>query len=257
VPLEKTPTALDIIVPVYNEADNIVDVLDSLWHSVRTPFRVLICYDRDDDTTLEAVSRYRQPLDIVLVKNRGRGIHSAVVTGFEASTANAVLVFPADDIHNAGIIDRLFAEFERGCEVVAPSRFMKGGVMKGCPWLKAVLVRTAAFTLFHFAIVPTHDATNGFRLFSRRVLRTFLIESSQGGSFSIELLVKCHRSRWPVGEIPAVWHERSAGQSRFRVIRWVPAYLRWYFYAFATTYLRRSTSTVARRDAAFVPGRVV
>lgn len=117
--------------------------------------------------------------------------------------------------------------------------------MKGCPWLKAVLVRFAAFTLQHFARLPTHDATNGFRLFSRRVLDEIKIESSQGFAYSIELLVKCHRLGWKFGEVPALWFERTKGKSRFRVIKWLPVYLRWYFYAFMTTYLRRGADSVA------------
>jgi dolichol-phosphate mannosyltransferase len=49
--------------------------------------------------------------------------------------------------------------------------------------------------------------------------------------------VKCHRLGWPIGEVPIEWYERTAGQSRFRVLKWLPKYLRWYFYAFATTWL--------------------
>lgn len=243
---------LDILIPVYNEADNIVDVLDAVRRYVKTPFRVLICYDHEDDNTLGALARYDHPsFEIELVKNPGRGIHSAVVAGFRASSAPAVLIFPADDVHNTGIIDTLVERFQRGDKVVAPSRFMKGGQMQGCPWLKAILVRCAAFTLYHFAIVPTHDATNGFRLFSREILDTVEIESSLGGSYSIELLVKCHRLGWPISEVPAVWFERSKGQSRFRVFRWVPAYLRWYLYAFMTTYVRLGADTVrVRRQVA-------
>ena len=70
------------------------------------------------------------------------------------------------------------------------------------------------------------------------------IESTSGFAYSIELLVKCHRLGWKVGEVPVSWYERKAGQSRFRVLRWLPQYLRWFFYAFATTYLRRGPDTV-------------
>ncbi len=241
---------LDIIIPVYNEAENILEILHSLHRHVKTSFRVLICYDHEGDTTLAALRAYSSTgVDIIPVRNRGQGIHSAVVTGIYVSTAPAVLVFPADDKENAGIIDHLVSACRQGYEVVAPSRFMPGGCMRGCPWLKALLVRTAAFALYHFAIVPTHDATNGFRLFSRRVLDSVEIESSQGGTYSIELLVKCHRLGWPIAEVPAVWLERSAGKSRFRLFRWVPSYLRWFLYAFATTYLRRGACTVPLRQA--------
>ncbi len=236
---------LDIIIPVYNEGENIVSVLDSLHRSVRTPFRVLVCYDHDADTTLPVVRGYPGgAFEIVPVKNRGRGVHGAVRSGFEASQAPAVLVLPADDPYNAGIIDLMVQQLAEGCEIVAASRLMKGGCMRDCPWLKAVLVRVAAFTLHHLARVPTHDATSGFRLFSRRVLDTIEIESSEGFTFSIELLVKCHRLGWRIGELPAVWFERRSGASRFRLLEWLPAYLRWYLYAFETTYCRRRGSAV-------------
>ena len=48
-----------------------------------------------------------------------------------------------------------------------------------------------------------------------------------GFAYSIELLVKAHRLGWPIAEVPFLWHERKAGQSRFRTLRWLPAYLRW------------------------------
>lgn len=237
---------LDIIIPVYNEGRNIIGILEALRRSVNTPFRVLICYDHEEDNTLEALKAYRKaPFEILLVQNPGRGVHGAIMTGFRASAAPAVLVFPADDTYNAGIFDRMFQQFREGCEIVVASRFIAGGCMKGCPLLKAALVRLAAFTLYFFARLPAHDATNGFRLFSRRVLDQVAIESSQGFAYSIELLVKCHRLGWKIGEVPALWFQRAHGKSRFRVIRWFPGYLRWYLYAFATTWLGRGADTVA------------
>jgi dolichol-phosphate mannosyltransferase len=103
--------------------------------------------------------------------------------------------------------------------------------------------------LHHIACVPTHDASNGFRMFSRRAIDTIAVESDAGFCYSIELLVKAHRLGWKIGEVPARWFERAHGQSRFRVLRWLPAYLRWYAYAFATTFLRRGADTVPMKTA--------
>ncbi|MBD3379114.1 MAG: glycosyltransferase [Candidatus Omnitrophica bacterium] len=229
---------LDIIIPVYNEGDNIIPVLDALKNGVKTPFRVLICYDDENDNTLSALASYGDPgFGILKVRNRGKGPHGAVVTGFRESDAEAALVLPADDTYNAGIIDRMFEKFRDGCEIVAASRFIPGGCMKGAPWKKALLVRASAFTLHHFARLPVHDPSNGFRLFSRRTLDQIPIESSRGFIYSIELLVKAHRLGWKICEVPAKWYERTSGKSRFRLGDWMPAYLRWYFYAFATTFL--------------------
>jgi dolichol-phosphate mannosyltransferase len=158
-------------------------------------------------------------------------------------------MLPADDDFNAPILDQMVALARQGCDIICASRFMPGGKMVGCPWLKALLVRAGAFTLHHFARLPTHDASSGFRLFSRRVIDRIEIESDQGFCYSIELLVKAHRLGWRIGEVPAAWYERKHGTSRFRVLKWLPAYLRWYLYAFATTYLRRPSSTVTMKPA--------
>jgi dolichol-phosphate mannosyltransferase len=243
---------LDIVIPVYNEGGNILSTLAALARDVRTPSRVLICYDTADDDTLPAVRSHPQAhagLAVEFVRNRGRGAHQAVMTGFGAGGSPFVVMYAADDDYNAGILDRMVALGDAGCDVVCASRFMPGGGMVGCPLIKAVLVRTANFTLHHFARVPTRDASVGFRMFSRRVIDQIVVESDRGFCYSIELLVKCHRLGWKIGEVPARWFERKHGQSRFRVFRWLPAYLRWYGYAFATTFLRRPAATVPRQGS--------
>jgi dolichol-phosphate mannosyltransferase len=240
--------ALDIIIPVYNEGRNIVATLTALARDVTTPARVLVCYDRPDDDTLGTIRDHPDAhagLPVEFVRNTGHGAHGAVMTGFAASTAPLVLMYPADDHYNARMLDKMVALAHTGCDIVCASRFMPGGAMVGCPLLKAVLVRSANFTLRHFARLPTTDASNGFRLFSRRVIERIAVESDQGFCYSIELLVKAHRLGWRIGEVPAQWFERRHGESRFRVLRWLPAYLRWYGYAFATTLLRRPPETVA------------
>lgn len=227
-------TQLDILIPVYREGAFILKILDLLGARVKTPFRVLLCYDEDSDETLAAVRDYKSRFDIVPVKNQGTGVHGAIMTGFKASSAPAVLVYPADDDANAGTIDELVRCFGSGSDIAAPSRFMKGGCMVGCRWTKAFLVRTAAFMLYYFAGLPTHDPTNGFRLFSRRVIEKIPVESTSGFAFSIELLVKSHRLGWKISEIPSRWFERKQGKSRFKIFRWLPVYLRWFAFAFQT-----------------------
>ncbi len=240
---------LDIVIPVYNEGRNIVATLSTLAQHLATPARVLICYDHPDDDTLPAIRDNPEAfagLPVEFLRNTGRGAHSAVMTGFGASRAPFVLMYPADDHTNAAMLDRMVALARGGCDIVCASRFMPGGAMVGCPPLKAVLVRAGNFSLRRLARLPASDASNGFRLFSRRVIDEIAVESDQGFCYSIELLVKAHRLGWRVGEVPVQWFERRHGASRFRVLKWLPAYLRWYAYAFATTWLRRPPVTVVR-----------
>jgi dolichol-phosphate mannosyltransferase len=242
---------LDIVIPVYNEGRYIVATLSLLARSLKTPARVLICYDHDEDDTLPAVRHNPTAyagLAVDFVRNSGRGAHGAVMSGFAASKAPFVLMYPADDDYNAPLLDGMVAAARGGCDIVCASRFMPGGAMVGCPLIKAVLVRAGNFTLHHLARLPTTDASNGLRLFSRRVVERIAVESDRGFCYSIELLVKTHRLGWRISEIPAQWFERRHGESRFRVFAWLPSYLRWYLYAFATTLLRRSPDTVVLRD---------
>ena len=103
---------LDIVIPVYNEGKNIVATLRAIDREVRTRARVLLIYDRPDDNTFAAVEAHRgefADLTIEFLANKSRGAHAAVMTGFSASKAPHVLMFPADDDYNACILDTMLA----------------------------------------------------------------------------------------------------------------------------------------------------
>ena len=245
---------IDIVIPVYNECGNIVSVLDSLFEHVKTPYRVLICYDIDEDDTLAVLDNYPpERAEIMLVKNYGQGPNQAVISGFRASTAPAVLVHMADDDYNAPLIDQMYQQFKMGHDVITGSRYIKGGCYQGAPLLKQILTRTASFTLYHLRGMPIHDATNGFRLFSRRLIDTVEITSSEGFTFTFELLVKADRLGWKISEVPATWIERTVGTSRFKVKEWILPYLRWYLYGLETRWLGKRANTVVLNDPAQAP----
>lgn len=228
----------EIIVPVYNEGAGIRRMLDSLKEHLQYPVRVLICYDFEEDSTLQALRDYDAgPLEVVCVRNRTPGPHGAVLSGFAASRAPCVITFPADDDFNAPRVNHLIEAFQKGNEIVVACRFMAGGKMEGCPLLKSILVRTSSFFMYHVAGVPTRDSSNGLRLFSRKTIETIPIESDTGFVYSIELLVKADRLGWPIAEVPFLWRERATGKSRFRTLKWIPNYLIWVRFALKTRFL--------------------
>ena len=236
---------LDIVIPVYNEGENILDALNALKRLVRTSFRVLIVYDFNEDDTLPVVQRAgNMGFEVKLIQNKGRGVHGAIMTGFGEVRAPAALVFPADEAYNAPIVGVMYEKFKEGNDVVVASRFMKGGHMSGGPLFKSILVRAASFILKWFVGLPASDATYGLRLISKKVLDTVEIESTHGWTYAIELLVKCDRLDWGVAEVPAKWLRRAKGRSRFNLRKWLPHYAKWFFYALATTYLRKGPETV-------------
>jgi hypothetical protein len=172
---------LDIVIPVYNEGASILATLGALVRELKTPARVLICYDLPDDDTLPAVQNNAPAfaaIPLEFVKNPGRT--RRCLPALPQARRPTSWCFPPMTISTQASSIRWWRWQRRGSDIVCASRFMPGGKMEGCPWLKAVLVRSAAFMLHRFAGLPTHDATSGFRLFSRRTIERIAIESDQG-----------------------------------------------------------------------------
>ena len=129
------------------------------------------------------------------------------------------------------LIPVLAEKVRAGCDVVTGSRYMSGGTQQGGPLLKRSLSRAAGVSLAWLAGVGTHDATSNFRAYSKRFLDRTRIEASGGFEIALELTVKAHLAGGRVGEVPSSWTDRTAGQSRFRLWKWLPTYLRWYLLA--------------------------
>ena len=244
--MHKVP--LDIIIPIYNEGDKVIKLLDYFKDLVKTHYRVLLCYDHSNDNIFDYVDNFKNfTFEIILVKNISTGPGSAIKTGMDYGNSECVIVYPADDFLNINIIDKMFNSFKCGNDIVVASRFMKGGTMKGCPLLKSILVRLASSTLYALSSIPVKDASNGFRLFSRKLLDAVDIESRVGFAYSIELLAKCNRLQLQISEIPAQWEERIEGPSRFKIFKWMPEYLKWYFYGLSTTWLKKGPQSIKKK----------
>lgn len=230
---------LDIVVPIYNEGNNVIRLLKLFQANIKSKFRVLLCYDNENDDIFNYSESLKDlKFSLELVKNPLQGPCEAIKAGMYRGGSDCVIVYPADDFLNYNLIDKMYLIFkQQNCDIVVASRFIKGGSMKNCPLIKSVLVRLASTSLFLLSSIPVRDASNGFRLFSRRLLNTVEIESKLGFAFSLELLAKCNRLKFKIKEIPAQWEERSHGSSRFKIFYWLKDYLRWYFYGLATTWL--------------------
>jgi dolichol-phosphate mannosyltransferase len=231
---------VSLVIPVYNEAENVPALFESVLRNLGPDAEVLICYDADDDDTLPAAREWADRLpNLRLVKNQfGRGPLGAIKSGFDASTKPAMVVAMADLSDDFACIAPMLALYHEGCHVVAGSRYMKGGSQIGGPLIKRTLSRLAGVSLHYLVGLRTHDATNSFRLYSRKLLDAVTIESDGGFELGIELTVKAHLLGFKVGESPTTWLDRTAGTSRFRLWKWLPKYLRWYLRAIAGSWFR-------------------
>jgi hypothetical protein len=92
--------------------------------------------------------------------------------------------------------------------------------------------RMAGLSLWALARVGTRDATNSFKAYDVGFVRSVGITSSAGFEIGIELVAKARRARLPVAELPTIWLERHQGVSNFKLVSWLPHYLRWWGFAF-------------------------
>lgn len=221
---------ISLVVPVYNEADNILPLLDALSSQVEGDHETLLVYDFDEDTTLPPAREYsKQYPELHLIRNViGPGVLNALKSGIATAAGDVVVVTMADLSDDVTQIDEMASRIRAGAGLVAPSRYMTGGGQIGGPPVKRLLSRIAGLSLRWLTRIDTHDATNNFRAYSRRLVDEVDIESGSGFELGLEMATKAHLSGYQIEEIPTTWRDRTAGESQFKILKWTPGYLRWY-----------------------------
>jgi glycosyltransferase involved in cell wall biosynthesis len=232
---------LSVVLPVYNEGESVAPVLRALLDAIHLPCEVLVVYDFDEDTTVPVARALAAELpEIRPLRNElGRGVLNAMKAGIAESRGDFVLISMADGSDEPQVVDAMVAWAREGADVVAASRYMRGGHQVGGPLLKRTMSRAAGLSLHWFAGVPIHDPTSNFKLYSRRFLESVTIESTAGFELALELSVKATLAHRRLAEVPTTWRDRTSGKSNFQLRQWLPDYLHWYFVAFRGRFRRR------------------
>lgn len=225
--------SVSIVIPAYNESDSISASLARIARNVTLPFEVIVVVDSEEDTTIPVVTRVQGDIPQVRCEVQdSRGPAEAIKFGFSKAQAPVVIVTMADGSDDPASIDTLVELVDRGCVIAAASRYMPGGQQIGGPRFKAFLSRSAGKSLKLFAGVTTSDATNSYKAYSRAFVEEVGINSDSGFEIALELVAKARRLRRPIAEVPTIWLDRDAGESRFMLKKWIPKYLKWYRFAY-------------------------
>jgi dolichol-phosphate mannosyltransferase len=222
-----------VIIPTYNERENIGPLLDCL---LALPFGldVLVVDDNSPDGTGELVDSRRQGEPrIHLIRRPGKmGLGSAYVAGFRYALAHgAMLIFEmdADFSHDPEAIGSFLAAAE-GADVVLGSRYLKGVTVVHWPLRRLILSYAANVYTRLITGLPVRDATGGFKCFRRRALESINLDQvkSDGYAFQIEMSYKCWRKGFRIVEIPITFVDRHAGESKMnRRIVWEAVWMVW------------------------------
>ena len=210
-----------VIVPTYNEADNLDELLEQLL-ALPASIGAIVVDDNSPDGTGRLAEQWaeRYPGRVYVVHRPAKqGLGTAYIAGFKMALhevgAERILTMDADFSHNPRYIPAMLA-LSRTMHVVIGSRYVPGGGTRNCTRKRIVLSRLANFVARALLGLKARDATAGFRLYRREVLLSIPLDDifSSGYSFLVEMLFLCQRRGWQIGEVPIIFEDRRKGQTK-------------------------------------------
>jgi len=222
-----------IIIPTYNEIENIEQLLEQVLAKSET-IEVLVIDDNSPDGTALRV-KFMQSSEprIHLLERPGKmGLGSAYVTGFKYALEQGydyIMEMDADFSHNPNDIPR-FLETVKKYDVVIGSRYCDGVNIIHWPIKRLLISYFASKYVRTITRMPVKDPTSGFKCFRRKVLESIDLDKilSDGYAFQIEMNFKAWVKGFRIKEIPIVFTERLNGVSKMsRKIVWEAAWMVW------------------------------
>ena len=219
------PSPAWLILPTYNEADNLEPIvratLDIIREAASDGHRVLIVDDASPDGTGAIADRLAAELPgevDVLHRHAKRGLGQAYLAGFRrALDAGAALIceMDADFSHDPADLARLLRA-AGDADLVLGSRYVDGGEIEGWGIGRRVVSRWGCWYAERVLGVQVRDLTGGFKCYRREVLEAIDLDTvrSQGYAFQVELTYRAVRNGFRVREIPIVFRDREVGRSK-------------------------------------------
>ena len=230
-----------IIIPTYNERENIQSLIEDIWE-LKKGFHILIIDDNSPDGTGEILEKLRikyQKSKIEVIHRRKKiGLGTAYIQGFRWALSRDfeyIFTMDADLSHKPKYLPLFLEKMADGYDVVVGSRYIKTGrkERKGVvnwPIYRLLLSRAANLYTRIITRLPLADSTGGFNCYRRKVLESIDLDriSSDGYAFQIEMKFKTWKKGFRLGEIPIIFVGRRFGQSKIsRKIIWKAIFLVW------------------------------
>ena len=210
-----------VLVPTYNERDNVEAMMHALARILREGDRVLVLDDASPDGTGEMADRLAADLPFVDVLHRERkdGLGPAYIAGFRQALrdgAELILEMDCDFSHDPADVPRLIAAAEEGADLVLGSRYVRGGRVGNWGVLRRAISRGGARYTELFLRMGVADPTAGFKCFRRHVLERLDLDTitAKGYAFQIETTYRAKRAGFRVVELPITFADRTAGRSK-------------------------------------------
>lgn len=212
--------SLAVIVPTYNERENIPPLLHELL-TLPSVAHVIVVDDNSPDGTGQVAQEMAKGEQRIHVVHRPAksGLGGAYVAGFRTALeldCQSILTMDADFSHQPSYIPAMLELLDGGRDIVIGSRYISGGGTAN--WgLKRQLLSAGANAIARALLgIKTHDCTAGFRVYRRGVIADMPLEQirSNGYSFLLEILYRCQKKGYRFGEVPIIFVDRRLGKSK-------------------------------------------
>jgi dolichol-phosphate mannosyltransferase len=207
------------VLPTYEEAGNIEQIVRRALESMPEGSRVLVVDDNSPDGTGEIAERLAAELPVEVLHRAGKeGLASAYIAGFRHALergAGLVLQMDSDFSHDPADLRRLIEASERA-DLVLGSRYVAGGGVRDWSLVRQAISRGGSAYARTVLGIEVKDLTGGFKCFQREVLEAIDLGaiSSQGYAFQVEMTYRALQKGFRVLEIPIVFRDRQVGQSK-------------------------------------------
>ena len=209
---------LTVVVPTYNEAENIPVLLDRIHRALHgVEYEVVVVDDDSPDRTWLVAEEHAKSrgYPVRVVRRVGeRGLGTAIIRGLREARGRYIVVMDADLQHPPEVIPRLYSRArETGADIVVASRYREGGGVRG--WSRYRLLVSRVASLLAHLLLPeskrTSDPMSGFFLVRRSLVERLELEG-RSWKVLLEILAKAPNVR--VEEVPYVFEQRHAGRSK-------------------------------------------
>jgi dolichol-phosphate mannosyltransferase len=217
---------LSIVLPTYNESQNIVRMLDSIAETL-SPYaaaEIIVVDDNSPDGTAEIASlhaknisnTHNKKLHVEIIRREGKfGLSSAIVAGVQFATGDLLVVMDGDFSHPPQVIPSIIESLQdSNCDIVVASRYIKGGSIIGWPFKRRLMSKGATKIAQYGLGIEVKDPVSGFFAFRRDIIDGVKFDAI-GYKMLLEILVKTKGAR--VKEVPYTFTNRSVGKSKLDI----------------------------------------
>ena len=212
-----------ILIPTYNEAISIVELLDKLKKfriDSKEDFNVIVIDDNSPDGTAEIVDKLQIDWVSILRRPGKGGLGAAYRAGFaqvlNASKYTHVITMDADGSHRVEDLEKMISAIEPGKLIVLGTRWIPGGSVVNWPKRRQYLSRAGTAYAKLALRIPLNDLTGGFRVYSVELLKALKLSDMQatGYCYQIEMALAAHLAGANAVEVPITFVERINGVSK-------------------------------------------